>query len=125
MFNSYNVSNPQEVNINAVSGTIVNSFARNVRKRRRKMHIELKDNFTSIWINGVEYEPKSKRPPSGKYPSDICEKCGNESFKTTNSRNKDGYRMRDKKCLICGYRWRTIEYRYRDKGRPPVLDDNM
>lgn len=94
------------------------------------MHIELKDNFTSIWINGVEYEPKKKRPPSGKYPSDICKRCGSESFGTVNSRNKDGYRIRRKQCTECGYRWNTIEYEYRDKGRPKIdrtddIDDDM
>lgn len=79
-----------------------------------------------VVIDGIEYVPVTDiplRPPSGKHPSDICRKCGEESFSTKDSRNKDGYRYRRKVCLNCGYMWNTIEYMYLPKGRPPSLDD--
>ena len=91
------------------------------------MFIEFTDNLEHIKINGIEYEPKHKRPPSGKHPSDECEKCGTDNFKTLNSRNIDGYRYRRKECLYCGHRWNTIEYVYRGKGRPRIdkIEDDV
>ncbi len=74
-----------------------------------------------VRINGEIYVPISEvpaRPPSGKHPSDICRVCGEEQFRTVNSRNKDGYRVRMKECLNCGYRWKTIEYMVMPQGRP-------
>lgn len=78
-----------------------------------------------VKINGERYVPISEVPlrvRSGKHPSDICRRCGEENFHTTDSRNKDGYRVRSKKCLSCGYRWKTIEYMYLPQGRPKNLE---
>lgn len=85
------------------------------------MHIEFTNNLETVKINGIEYEPKHKRYTSGRFPSDECESCGRDTFKTLNSRNIDGYRFRRKECLYCGHRWDTIEYIYRGvKGRPRI-----
>lgn len=70
-----------------------------------------------VLINGIEYEPKHKKP-SCKYPSDRCPNCFCIDYVTTDSRGKDGYRYRRKKCLECGKSWNTIEYAYKPKGRP-------
>ena len=80
-----------------------------------------------VIIDGIKYVPITDvplRPPSGKHPSDICRKCGEESFSTADSRNKDGYRYRRKVCNACGYKWNTIEYAYLPKGRPPSFDED-
>ena len=80
-----------------------------------------------VKIDGEVYVPLSTVPlrmPVGTHPSDVCRRCGEEQFTTLDSRNKDGYRVRRKECLRCGYRWKTIEYMVLPKGRPPKLDDD-
>lgn len=75
-----------------------------------------------VEIDGKVYIPfaeaKAMRPPNGKHPSDICPECGSESYRTTDTRNRGGYRRRCKECTVCGARWHTIEYMYITKGRP-------
>ena len=71
---------------------------------------------SKVFVDGIEYEPKVRKP-SGKYPSDRCE-CGSTDFMIIDSRMKEGYRYRRKKCLMCGNTWRTVEYKYKPKGRP-------
>ena len=76
-----------------------------------------------VIIDGIRYVPMTEvcvRPPSGKHPSDICKRCGNENFGTLDSRNKDGYRYRRKICNSCGYKWNTIEYMVLPQGRPKI-----
>lgn len=70
-----------------------------------------------VIVNGIEYEPKCKKP-SGKYPSDRCPDCLSLEYITIDSRGKQGYRYRRKKCLQCGTSWNTVEYAYRPQGRP-------
>lgn len=59
-----------------------------------------------VFIDEIEYEPKRDKP------SDICANCGNESFKVFDSRNINGFRIRRKRCLLCGHSWKTIEVIY-------------
>ena len=76
---------------------------------------------TDVRINGERYIPISQVPlrmQSGKQPSDVCRVCGEENYRTTNSRSRDGYRSRTKECLNCGHRWNTIEYAVLPVGRP-------
>lgn len=39
----------------------------------------------------------------------FCPKCKNDDYKMVDTRVKKGFRVRSKKCKICGMRWRTIE----------------
>lgn len=74
-----------------------------------------------VKIDGITYVPVTDFPlrmPSGRHPSDICRVCGQVNYRVTDSRNKDGYRMRRKECLACGYKWKTIEYTVLPIGRP-------
>ena len=72
---------------------------------------------SKVIIDGIEYEPKHRKP-SCKYPSDRCPDCLCIDYMTIDSRGKDGYRYRRKRCLQCGKTWQTIEYAYRPQGRP-------
>lgn len=72
---------------------------------------------SQVIIDGIEYEPKMRKPTC-RYPSERCDVCGTFESMVIDSRLKQGYRYRRKKCLQCGNVWRTIEYAYKPQGRP-------
>lgn len=41
-----------------------------------------------------------------------CRKCGSEDVSVWDSRNKDGTKIRRRKCNKCNKRWMTIEVDY-------------
>lgn len=46
----------------------------------------------------------------------ICQKCGNSNNKIINTRDSaEGFRVRRRECLNCGFRWNTEEI-ITDKG---------
>ena len=52
-----------------------------------------------------EKESKYSNYKSGEF----CLKCNSNDFKIADTRVKNGFRVRSKKCKDCGARWRTIE----------------
>lgn len=45
-------------------------------------------------------------------PGQKCPKCGSTQNSVNNTRTKDGFRTRRKKCSRCGHSWNTIEILY-------------
>lgn len=42
----------------------------------------------------------------------ICPKCNNMCKNNKDSRIRDGFRVREKVCVHCGRKWRTVEIVY-------------